>query len=41
MANAPDGVRVAGAMTLLWVLPPMTPDDGQVQHATALGYEQG
>jgi hypothetical protein len=41
LANAPDSFRIAGAMTLLRVLPPMTPDDGQVQHAAAFGDEQG
>jgi hypothetical protein len=39
--NAPDSFRVAGAVALLRVLSPMPPDDGQVQHAAALGHEQG
>ena len=37
MTNAPDSVRIAGSVALLWVLSPMPPDDGQVQHAAALG----
>ena len=41
MANAPDCFRIAGSVALLRVLSPMTPNDGQVQHAAALGYEQG
>ena len=41
LTYSPDSVRVAGAVALMRVLSPMPPDDGQVQHAAPLGYEQG
>ena len=41
MAYALDSARVASAVALLRVLSPMTPNDGQVQHAATLGHEQG
>ncbi|MDF5949232.1 hypothetical protein P4129_27220 [Pseudomonas aeruginosa] len=36
LAYALDSAGVAGAVALLRVLSPMTPDDGQVQHAATL-----
>lgn len=40
MPDASDSFRVASAVALLRVLPPMPPDDGQVQYTAALGHQQ-